>query len=350
MKFSSTVWDNSVHNWCIAALVTLCLFAVTAAARRVSIRLMTPMEGTSTSVFRDAALHLTRRISIWLLLAISLTVGTSFLHMHHIVRTIIYVFLKLAIFLQIGLFAQLAITLMVKRVSGQSHDRVSGTALTGFAVLGKVALWAVLVLVAMENLGVHITTLIAGLGIGGIAIGLAMQGILADLISSMAIVLDRPFAQGDSVTLSVTSTGLSGTVERIGLRSTRIRAVSGEEVIVPNATLISATIQNFQSLQERRSVVEVGVTYDTPAEKLEKIPGMTQKILDDTPDLRFNRANFSALGASAFNFEIVYYVTTADYMVFMERQQTFLLALVRAFNEAGISFAFPTQTVYLEQS
>ncbi len=206
--------------------------------------------------------------------------------------------------------------------------------------------WVIGALILMENLGVEVSTIIAGLGIGGIAVALAAQSMLGDLFSYFVMVLDRPFDVGDFVIFD----DILGTIEKLGIKNSRIRSLSGEQVIVPNSDLTSSRVHNYKQMHERRVVFSIGLVYDTPADSLEIIPGLIQDIIEGQEGARFDRAHFKSYGDFSLNFEIVYYVLSPDYTVYMNIQQAINLAIFRAFEERGLEFAFPTRTVHLAQT
>ena len=200
-----------------------------------------------------------------------------------------------------------------------------------------------ILLLILENVGVDVTALIAGLGVGGIAVALAAQNILGDLFSSMSIVLDKPFVLGDFIIVG----DMMGTVEKIGLKTTRVRSLSGEQLIFSNSDLLGSRIRNFKRMQERRIVFSIGVAYDTPAEKLTAIPGMLRAAVEAQEPVRFDRAHFAKFGDSALIYEVVYFVLKPDYNLSMDIQQAINLRLFREFADRQIEFAFPTQTLHL---
>jgi len=202
------------------------------------------------------------------------------------------------------------------------------------------------VLVALDNFGVKVTTLVAGLGVGGIAAALAVQNILGDLFASVSILLDRPFEIGDFIIVGAQM----GTVERIGLKSTRVRALSGEQLVFANADLLSSRIQNFKRMQERRVLFGLGVTYDTPTEKMERIPQILREIVSAQPNARLDRAHFSKYADWSLNFEVVYYMKVPDYNAYMDTQQIINLEILKRFRAEGIEFAFPTQTLHVQKA
>jgi small-conductance mechanosensitive channel len=200
------------------------------------------------------------------------------------------------------------------------------------------------VLLALDNMGVNITGLVAGLGIGGIAVALALQNILGDLFASLSIILDKPFVIGDFIVVDQ----LMGTVEHVGLKTTRIRSLSGEQVIFSNAGLLQSRIRNFKRMAERRVVFTVGVTYQTPYEKLARISALLREAVELQQGVRFDRAHFKEYGDFALVYEIVYFVTSPDYNKYMDIQQAINFEIYRRFQQEGLEFAYPTQTLFVQ--
>lgn len=223
------------------------------------------------------------------------------------------------------------------------HARTAAHMLT---LLGRIILWSVGLLFVLSNLGVEITSLIAGLGIGGIAIGLALQAILGDLFSSFAIYFDKPFRVGDFIIVG----DQMGTVERIGIKTTRLRALQGEEVVISNAELTSARIHNYKRMSNRRIVFQFGIAYETPPELVAQVPERIREIFASLDRAELERAHFAAFGASALTFEVVYNVLASDYATYMDVQQQVNLSLMECFAHAGINFAYPTQTLYIHKA
>jgi small-conductance mechanosensitive channel len=196
----------------------------------------------------------------------------------------------------------------------------------------------------LSNAGVDITSLIAGLGIGGIAVALALQNVLSDLFSSFAIHFDKPFLVGDFIIVG----DQMGVVEKIGIKTTRIRALQGEELVFANKELTDAHIQNFKKMRERRVVFSIGVLYETPQKHLQEISWLLRSIIEKQEQVRFDRAHFARFDASALTFEVVYYVLSDEYTTYMDIQQQINFAILEAFSARHISMAYPTQTVYLQ--
>lgn len=220
-----------------------------------------------------------------------------------------------------------------------------GAGILWMTYLVRVVLWSTAFLLVVSNLGFDVTALIAGLGIGGIAVGLAVQNILGDLFASLSIVLDKPFVVGDFIIVG----DLLGTVEKIGIKTTRVRSLSGEQLIFSNSDLLTSRVRNFKRMYERRVVFGFGVVYQTSPDHLEEIPRLAKRFIEEREQTRFDRAHFKAFGASSYDFEVVYYVLSPDYAVYMDIQQAINLALVRAFAERGIQFAYPTRTLFVER-
>jgi small-conductance mechanosensitive channel len=207
----------------------------------------------------------------------------------------------------------------------------------------RVAVWVIAAFILLDNLGVNITALLAGLGIGGIAIALAAQTILGDLFSAFVIFFDRPFEVGDYINIDA----FSGTVEHIGIKTTRIRSLSGEQLVFSNSDLTASRLRNYKRLERRRINFKFGVMYSTSALQLKAIPGILAEIIGRIEDASFERAHFATLADYCLQFEVVYYVEVSDYLKYMDIQQEINLRLVEEFSARGIEFAYPTQTLFL---
>ena len=251
----------------------------------------------------------------------------------------------IAFFLQLALCASAFITGWIVNVRHDALEKDPSTtsALSILSFIARVVVWSFLALVMFDNLGFDVKTLIAGLGIGGIAIGLALQSILSDLFASLSIVLDKPFQVGDYVAID----DFSGNVENIGLKTTRIRSISGEVLVFSNGDLTKSRLRNYKQMRERRIAFSFGLTYDATPEQLEKIPGIVKRLLDEQDKARFDRAHFKGFGGSSLDFDVVYWMKVPDYAVYMDVQQALNLAMMREFAALGVEFAFPTRTLVL---
>ena len=238
---------------------------------------------------------------------------------------------------------QILINYILNKKFAKEDDAGAKAAINYIGLISKIILWSGGLLLIFSNLGIDITSLIAGLGIGGIAIAFALQNILSDLFSSFAIYFDKPFAIGDFIVTG----NHSGIVEKIGIKTTRIRALQGEEIVISNNELTSARIQNFKKLEKRRIVSSFGILYETPIEKIKKVKSIVENIFKNLEDTEFSRVHFKQLGDFSLNFEVVYSITTNDYNIYMDTQEKFNLALMEAFESEQIDFAYPTQKVFI---
>lgn len=222
----------------------------------------------------------------------------------------------------------------------------SGKQLKGIGGLLNFVIWILALIFLLDNLGVKISAVVAGLGIGGIAVALAAQAVLGDLFSYFVIFFDKPFAVGDFIVVG----DKMGVVEHVGIKTTRIRALSGEQLVFSNTDLTNSRVHNFKKMEKRRIVFKLGVTYQTPADKLKRIPQLVKDIVVAQEDAEFDRGHFAAYGDFSLNFEFVYYVHSADYAKYMDIQQAINLAIFEAFEKEGIEFAYPTQTLFVNKA
>ena len=237
---------------------------------------------------------------------------------------------------------ELILGLIQHRVGEADEHSTLGSAIGIIRLLVTVALFAIAIILILSNLGVNVTGLVAGLGIGGIAIGLAAQGIFSDLFAALAIIFDRPFRRGDTVRYDTTT----GTVEHIGLKTTRLRSLDGQQVVISNTNLLNKEINNFALLEHRRFPLLLGVTYQTPVEQLRAIPDMVAAIVGRHAATALVRCGLRGFGPSSLDFELQFDVSGADYEYAFATRAAICIAIVEAFNAAGIQFAYPTQTTF----
>lgn len=233
-------------------------------------------------------------------------------------------------------------TTWAKKKKDTSLDRQ----MKGFLPILTFAIWVAGILVLLDNLGFKITTVLAGLGIGGIAVALASQAILGDLFGYLAILLDKPFEVGDFIIVN----DYMGTVEYVGIKTTRLRSLGGEQLVLSNTDLTSSRVRNYKRMELRRIVFKLGVVYGTSVETTRAIPGLLKEIIVKTPGTRFDRAHFFAFDESCLTFEIVYFVLSADYNRYMDIQQAINFEIKAVFDARGIDFAFPTRTLYVNST
>jgi small-conductance mechanosensitive channel len=254
--------------------------------------------------------------------------------------------LVVALVLQGGLWVWALVRFWLERAREHAlaENPAAATGLAAVGFIARVLVWTIVLLMVLDNLGVNVTAMVAGLGIGGIAVALAVQNILGDLFASLSIVIDKPFVIGDFIVIDKEA----GTVEYVGLKTTRIRSLSGEQVVISNSDLLKTRIHNFKLMRERRVVFTFGVRYETPIETLEKIPAMVRAIIEARPKVRFERAHLKGLGASGLDFEVVYWMLEPDFNLYMDVQQTINLEMLRAFSGIGVDIAYPTQSIILD--
>jgi small-conductance mechanosensitive channel len=283
------------------------------------------------------------------LFVVSLYLTASMMGLDPKALGLMYKFLVVTMFFQAALWGNeiLAYVLgrYLRRRYGQTDDKIDNlSTYSAIDITAKFVLWVVLFLLLLDNLGVNITALVTGLGIGGIAIALAVQNILGDIFASLTIVLDGPFEVGDYIVAD----DKSGTVEAIGLKTSRIRALSGEQLVFPNKKLIEGYIQNFKRMQERRVVFNFNLEYGTTVENLKRVPEIITEIVKAQDKTIFDRAHFAKLGSNALEFEVVYKMAVPDYNTFMDTQQRILIEFYRRCEEIGAKFSVPAPTVLIQ--
>jgi len=263
---------------------------------------------------------------------------------HFLQRTIDIVFIVAAA-LQAAIWGRELVLGYIQQRIGEDEDRGRLSSAIGIIrLLVTVTLFAIAIIVILDNLDVNVTGLVAGLGIGGIAIGLAAQGIFSDLFAALSIIFDRPFRRGDMISFGNPPT--TGIVEQIGLKTTRVRSLGGEEVVISNAKLLEQQVHNWTEIQSRRAVIAFGLPYQTGPELLARIPDELKGVVDGHPLADYDRATANQFGPSSVDFELVFHVRSADPGQFAQVRHEVMLAILRRFAELEIGFAYPTQTTF----
>lgn len=348
MGFLSLIfWGNSLRVWLLALLtafaITIALFLI----KRIFLSRFMPFARKTKNNVDNLVSAVLTRTNMFLLTLLAIYAGALLLSLPEAVQYWLNRVALVVALIQIAIWGEALITHAIQQYQEdhleESASRVTTLHVVSFVV--KLVLFSIIFLLALDNLGIKVTTLIASLGVGSIAVALAVQNILADLFASLSIALDQPFVIGDFIIVG----DYLGTVENIGLKTTRVRSLSGEQLIFANNDLLNSRIRNYKRMGERRVLFSFGVIYETPYEKLEKIPAQVKAIIESYSNTRFDRAHFKEFGDSALNFEVVYYVLTADYNEYMDIQQGINLALMKQFEQDGIEFAYPTQTLFLKK-
>lgn len=341
--------QNSTEQLLTALALAVGAFIILYLARALLTRKLAQWAQRSSTQWDDLLADVIGATHNLMLAGISLLIGLHNLTLPTKLEQIISHGFTLILISQVGFWGHRAIrgwrTLQIRR----SQESENGAAAMNYGViafLGEMALWIVLVLMILDNLGVNITTLVASLGIGGIAVALAVQNILGDLFASLSIALDKPFVAGDFIIIDTAM----GTVKQVGLKTTRIQSLTGEELILSNADLLKSRIRNMKRMEERRIVFQIGLVFGTSSEKLRKANEIIADTVRSQPNVRLDRAHFKAIGASSLDFEVVYFVLSPDYAQYMDTQQEINLTLIERLAAEGIEFALPTQTLHIAKA
>jgi small-conductance mechanosensitive channel len=341
------LFGNTVQAWLTAALSAAILFLVLVVVRRILVSRIGALAARTSTHVDDTIVAMLEATRTWVCAAFAVLTSFSALDLGR-VGPHLPAALKLVVLWQLALWGGAAIAYwMQHHLSHRTteSDRTSVAMITAIGVMAKVLLWTLVVITALTSVfAINITPLITGLGVSGIAVALAVQNILGDLLAALAIVFDKPFDIGDPIGVDQ----VSGTVERIGLKTTHLRSLSGEQIIIGNSDLLKSRLRNYRRMQQRRVVLNLDVTYDTPVDLLATLPGVIQQIVMAQSPVKFDRSHLSSFGESAIRFETVYIVLVADYTKYMDIQQAIDLEVLRRFAALNVKLAFPTQTLYHE--
>ena len=338
-----TFLGNTIREYLIALGIFLAAFLVFRLFRLVILKRLESMAQRSENDFDDLLAKIFCRVPQVFYWFIAFYIASQWLRFAPFYDGIIDGIFVIVVVVQAVISVQELFVYILGRYIRSKNDQ-GEMAFHGLTLVMKIILWSIGLLLVLSNLGFDITSLVASLGIGGVAVALAVQNILADVFSSFSIYFDKPFQVGDFV---VVDANFEGTVKKIGLKTTRIEALSGEELVVSNQELTNSKVRNYRKMKKRRVEMRVGVEYGLPVKKLEKINDIVEKILTSMDDVEFGRSHFKSFGDSALIFEIIYFVDQNDYLLYMDRQQELNMKLYTAFTKEKIGFAFPTQTVHV---
>jgi small-conductance mechanosensitive channel len=347
MDWNTPFLGNTLLEWSTAFGVALGVSLILPLVLRVVVGRIKAVATRTETDLDDLAVGLLERTRYLLVFVIALILGSQPLSLPEVVDTVLHALLQGAILLQVGFWATAVVNWSLERYQRRQLDSDPGlaTALGAVGFILRAAVWVILVLTFLKTaLEVDITAFVASLGVGGIAVALALQNVFSDLLAALSIILDKPFVIGDFVVVG----DMAGTVEHVGLKTTRIRSLSGEQLVFSNSDLLASRIRNYKRMEERRIAFDVGLIYGTPQEKLAAIPGIVREVVESLDNTRFDRCHFKAFGPHSLDFETVYFMTVPDYAAYMDTQQAINLALYRRFEAEGLEFAFPTQTIFLE--
>jgi small-conductance mechanosensitive channel len=338
-------YGGTVRTWLIALGVAVGLSVALLLLRSLAARRLERISTRTKTPFDDLGVEMIRRARAFTVIALSVAVAAHVLTMPSTVEHFVDRAARVVILIQLGIWGSTLIGFWVRRYFDQrstGQDAASRASMYAIGFFGRILLWAFVVVLALESLDFEVRTLVAGLGIGGIAVALAAQNILGDLFAALAIYIDKPFVVGDAITVE----SFQGTVEHIGLKTTRIRSVSGEQIIFANAELLKKVVRNYRRLYERRAVFTLDVVYETAPDLAGRIPDMLQEIVETHGTIvRFGRSHLSALTDSALRYETEYFVLDPDYGKFMDIQQAIYVAVLARFRAEAITFAHPTRVI-----
>ena len=344
----SYFFNNAGKDYLLAFAVFAAAFTLLKIFRTVVLRKLERAAQKTKTDMDDIVVRIVRDINPPFYLFISLYAGLKFLALSDMIEKIVDGLLILALVFQAARALQSLISFWAeKTIKNKPEDEQIKTkaAVKNIAAALKVLLWSFAFLIILSNWGFDVTSLIAGLGIGGIAIAFALQNILSDIFSSFSIFFDKPFQVGDFIIVGSDM----GTVEKIGLKSTRLRTLQGQELVISNKELTETRVNNYKKMEKRRIVFTFGVLYETPTKKLKKIPEIVASIISKEELADLDRIHFKEFGDFSLNFEVVYYVSTPDYNDYMDTQQSINFAIKDAFEKEGIEFAYPTQTIFVKK-
>jgi len=334
-------WTRAAIALTVAVAVLLVVWLARGAARRKYAKLAR----TEATELLEIPMKVAGRTALPFMLVVATLAGFVAVDVQGRAMTALWTVATIALFWQAGLWVSTAAMAWLdhRRALMLVEDKAAAGSIGVLRFVARAAIWTLVLLLTLDNLGIDVTTLIAGLGIGGIAVALALQNVLGDLLASLSITLDRPFVVGDFLIVGEHM----GTVEFIGIKSTRVRSLTGEQIVMSNSDLLSSRLRNYGRMQERRVVFTLGVTYETPREKLARIPDLLRTLVEAQDGVRFDRAHFAKYGAFSLDFEVVYYVLSADYNRYMDLQQSINFRIHEAFEGLGVQFAYPTQTLWM---
>jgi small-conductance mechanosensitive channel len=337
--------EKPVELWLLAIAAAVLTFLASRLVLALAARRLGGISERTATPIDDAFVSLIRKTKWWALLAVSVFVGAVFVELPERARTLLQSAVVIALLVQLGIWVSTALKFTLEHYRQQQikKDPASVTALNAIGLVVSVLLWTAILLLALDNLGFNVTALIAGLGVGGVAVALAVQNILGDLFASLSILIDKPFVVGDFLIVD----DYLGSVEHVGLKTTRVRSLSGEQLVFSNSDLLKSRLRNYGRMFERRVAFTVGVTYQTPRERLKQIPGIMRSAIEAQDRTRFDRSHFAKYGDFSLNFETVYYILGPDYNLYMDIQQAINLFVHEQFEQAGIEFAYPSQTLFL---
>ena len=337
---------NSLADWIVAGLLAAAVWVGLSVVRRVIFSRYQKYATAGHPTPVRLIFYLLGNTKQFFVLALALYVGQEDLTFPPKIQRVVDNVVVVLLLLQIGLWAarSLKFYLEIKEME-RGSDRSFAGSLEIINFVAHLLIWSLLTLVALENLGITITALLAGLGVGGVAVALALQSVLGDLFASLSIALDKPFMVGDRLVIDA----FAGTVERIGIKSTRMRSDTGEQIVLSNADILKSRVRNFGRAPEQRALATIRIDYTTPTDKLQAIPKLLEGIVREQQNVRFDRCHLTTLGDSALQFELSYFVQQPKLNPLLDLQQAVNFRIIDEFRRLGVEFAYPTQRVVIDR-
>lgn len=333
-----------IAEWATACAIALAAGLALRIAKGIILRTVHRVASKTSHWADDVVSDVLHATQWYLYIVVAVYAAGAYLTPGASVRGVLNATISVALIVQGGVWLQALSRSFVGHWTLQRNSKHDSTVAAGVQFVAKLLIWTAVALLVLANLGVEITAVIAGLGVGGVAVALAVQGILADLFASLSMYFDRPFDIGDFIIVD----DYMGAVEKIGLRTTRVASLGGEQIVFANGDLVKARVRNYARMRERRVVFAFGIEYGLPAEKVERAAVIAREVISETPETRLDRVHFAAYGAYSLDYEAVYYVLSPDYGLYMDCQHSINMAIYRRFEAEGIPFAFPTRTLHLK--
>lgn len=337
MNLDRELFGNSLITWLLSAGIAVFVLLVIALLRRIAADRLQKIAQRTVTPVDDAFVAVIGATRLWLIAVLTVALGARMLALPEPLARAFRVLAVIAFFVQIGLWAGRLFGFWLDRSEARARETNVGaaTSLAALRFIGMLALWLFMLLMVLDNIGVNITSLVAGLGIGGVAVAFALQNVLGDLFASLAIIIDKPFVVGDAIGVG----DQAGTVERVGLKTTRLRGLGGEEIVFSNGDLLKSQIRNYRRMRERRVAFTFGVAANTDPSRLERIPALVGDIVEREPHARFERAHLLVLD-DPLQFHVVFWMTTPDYAEGADVRHRIHLSLIRMLAAEGVALKF----------
>jgi len=337
-------WGNTVLDYLVALGSMMLAGILVSLLRGRVMKILHRWTSRTKNKYDDLVVDIATRFIIpYAYLAVNYSIISQLQLPPKVVRILEVAMLVITVWYVVRLINAIVHGVMLAYMKHRNETDMRIRQLTGVLLIVKLVIWIVGIVLLIDNLGYNVTTIIAGLGVGGIAIALAAQNILSDLFSYLVIFFDKPFEVGDYIVVG----NNSGVVEKIGVKTSHVRSLDGQQLVMPNAEMVKTVIHNHKRLERRRVVFSIGVVYNTEPEKLRQVPDIIRSIIKKHKQTTFDRAHFKSFGEFSINYEIVYYVESADYLVYMDTHHAVCLEIIEQFRDQEIRFALPTQTLFI---